>query len=211
MGIKYDEILPYKRKPLTLHSDITDIIYHLQGKQGYEQLSPALEEKLKRMQQTRDYLSKYGSRIKVVPMLMTDFNIARRMAYRLMEETMEVFNTMAETKGRDMWVDIILDKVFETWRKAHAKEDFKTAAICEGRMIEIIEKFMGGEMAKLYEGIQPPVFQFGFFPELTNVTIPDDLEHQINKIIKQKVSGSRYFEKYAEDAEILGDDGWPTE
>lgn len=186
MSMKSDDILPFVRKTITLRSDLDEILAHVQGKPGYEQISPALEEKLKRMQICRDWLAKYGGRQDVIPRIRTEFGLSRAAAYALLEDTMEYYNTTGESKGRNVWVDIILSKIFETWRKAHAKNDFKTAAICEGRMIEVVDKFFGGFEAKMYERIQPPAILFGFFPELTNVEIPDDLETQVKKLIAEK-------------------------
>lgn len=184
--MKSDEILPFVRKTITLRSDLDEILAHVQGKPGYEKISPALEEKLKRMQMCRDWLAKYGGRQDVLPMIHSEFGLSRSAAYALLEDTMEYYNTTGESKGRNVWIDIILAKIFETWRKAHAKNDFKTAAICEGRMIEVVEKFFGGHEAKMYARIQPPAILLGFFPELTNVEIPDDLESQVKKLIAEK-------------------------
>ena len=205
MSMKDDEIQKYERPALNLQSDLESIVFHLQGVAGYENVSPSLELKLKRMKQCRDYINKYMSRIKVIPMIATDFGLSEAQASRIYEDTIDVFNSVAETKGRDLLIDIALGKIFETWTKAMAKQDFRSATSATKQMLYAIKDFYGGNEAKLYEKIQPPKFEFGFFPELTGVELPDNLQEQIASMLKKKKAKDAFIDN-VEDANVVEDE-----
>ena len=79
---------------------IIDYLIH-PNDQKYE-LTPALQDKLDKMRDCRDLIKKHGSRVTVVPILMTEFNVSHSEAVRIYSETLEVFNATSSTSGRDL-------------------------------------------------------------------------------------------------------------
>lgn len=187
-------IIPWANK-LSQKTDVETIVLYLQGKVVNAELSPALEAKLERMNFCKDLLRQYASKLKVMPMMVREFkskipNYNRRTALRDIEETLEVFNTMVDTKhkGRDFWIDIILGFAFEDRTRAISRGDDKTALRATELMASMVEKFFGGHEAKLYEDIQPPIFHIGFYKELLKVKLPDNLDEQLKQflVVKKK-------------------------
>lgn len=180
--------------PLTTHSDADKILLHLQGHENYQTISAALQEKLDRMRVIRDWLEKYKSKLKVLPMVMTEFNVSESTARRLYDETVEVYNVLSDPKGRNLNIDILLDSYWEVWRKAMADQDWKSATSVLKEIRLIYLEFYGDEDAKKYKELQPPTLIIGNFIDKLNVKIPDDLEEQIRrmKAVKAKRNTSMF-------------------
>lgn len=180
--------------PLTTHSDADKILLHLQGHENYQTISAALQEKLDRMRVIRDWLEKYRSKLKVLPMVISEFKVSESTARRLFEETVEVYNVLAEPKGRNLNIDILLDSYWEVWRKAMADQDWKSATSVLKEIRLVYLEFYGNEDAKKYQELQPPTVIIGNFIEKLNIKIPDDLEEQIRrmKAVKAKRNTSMF-------------------
>ncbi len=176
---------------------IIDYLIH-PNDQKYE-LTPALQDKLDKMRDCRDLIKKHGSRVTVVPILMTEFNVSHSEAVRIYSETLEVFNATSSTSGRDFYVDMLLGFMIETRNKAYIKQDYNAAARSEKNMLDLISQFMGNEDAKIYETIQPPDILYEFNPELLGVKLPEDLDKQIEKLLKKKKGDTSMFD----DAEVV--------
>lgn len=187
--------------PLTTHSDVDKILLHLQGHENYQTISAALQEKLDRMRVIRDWLEKYKSRLKVLPMVISEWKVSESTARRLFDETIEVYNVLAVPKGRNLNIEILLDAYWEVWRKAMADSDWKsaTATLKEIRLVHL--EFYGNEDAKRYQELQPPSIIIGYFIEKLNVKIPDDLEEQIRRMKAVKAKrNTTMFDDATEDA-----------
>ena len=191
-------------KKLNTHSDVDAIEAYLAGREA--SLSPALAKKLKRLETARDLLAKYGSRRKVVGMLMrlavyTDMgSSSQATAYRDVEDAFEIFKPTARS-SQDFYVDRALEMAFETREKALAAQDFRAAAACDKNIITLIEKFMGDKEAIDWSKVQPPRILVGFMPELLNVPLPQDLDAQVRALLKAKKNKNLTIHD-AEDAQI---------
>ncbi|MGI4865439.1 MAG: hypothetical protein ACRYFZ_16065 [Janthinobacterium lividum] len=193
-------------KKLTIRSEVEDIQAYLGG-HIEAALSPALERKLKRLETARDLLAKYGSRKKVVSMLVrlsvyTEMgSVCQRTAYRDVEDAMDIFRPTSR-HAQEFYVDIALEKVFETREKALVAGDLRAAAAADKNFLTIIEKFMGDKEAIDWSKVQAPRVLVGFMPELLNVPLPDDLDAQVAKLLKAK-RGKSLTVADAEEAQIV--------
>lgn len=185
---------------LTQKSDPDKIIDYLMHPDDERySLSPALAVKLDRMRDCRDLIKKHGSRTTVIPLLISEFNVSNSEAIRIFNETLEVFNATASTNGRDFYIDMLLGFMIETRNKAYSKRDFMAAAKSEKNMLDLIKEFLGTNDAKVYENIQPPNVTYLFDPGKLGVTLPDDLDYQISKILERKRGNTGLFD----DAKII--------
>jgi hypothetical protein len=195
-------------KKLTTNSDVEDIQAYLAGKSNAH-LSEALAKRLKRLETARDLMAKYGSRKKVVGMLMrltvyTEMGgISQATAYRDVEDAMDIFLPTAR-HSQEFYVDIAMEKVFETREKAVAAGDLRAAAAADKNIITLIEKFMGDKEAIDWSKVQPPRILVGFMPELLGVPLPTDLDAQVKNLLKAK-RGKNLTVNDAEDAVIVNE------
>jgi len=186
-------------KLLNTHSDKDKIIRHLQGDDSFE-LSDALLEKLKRYECAADLIKQYGTRHKVVPMLIKIFGISKRAAYLDFEETQEVFGTSSKN-SKNFYIDMIFGMMVETRKKAYAKNDFKTAATVEKNMTDLVQGYFGDKDTPDYSLVQPPSFFLGFFPEELKTELPADWEEQAKKFVINQNAASIV------DAEVISENG----
>ena len=189
-------------KQLTTKTDNDKIIEFLLQDGDEIQLSKKLQEKLERMDTCRDLIRKYGSRTRVANILINNFKISRAQAYRLFQDTQDVFGSTQRT-SREFWLDIILGFMMETREKALIKGDFRSAQSTENNMAKAVEKLAGDKDTIPFEKVQPPQIMIGFFPETTKVELPEDWEDQVKKIIKPK----RSIDQVVHDAQIVEEDG----
>lgn len=193
-------------KVITTQDDSDTIIQYLQDKTGNAILSKKLQEKLDRMHVCCDLIRQYYSRGKVVPMLKKQFALSDASAYRLFEETTYIFN-VTQSSPKDFYLDMLLGEIKETKRKclAGTKPDLRSAAACDKNMAMVIKEFGGSNISQLYEKLQVPVLQIGFFPELMNFELPENWQQMVDKLKKSKLRKNLMIDT-AEDAEIVGDD-----
>jgi hypothetical protein len=193
-------------KKLNTNSDVEDIQAYLAG-HSEAKLSDALARRLKRLETARDLMAKYGCRRKVVGMLMrltvyTEMGaISQRTAYRDVEDALDIFLPTAR-HSQEFYVDVALEKVFETREKAIAAGDLRAAAAADKNLLTIIEKFMGDKEAIDWSKIQPPRTLVGFMPELLNVPLPANLDEQVKALLKAK-RGKNLTVSDAEEAQIV--------
>lgn len=189
-------------KTLTTKSDNEKIIeYLLQDGEGIK-LSKALQEKLDRMDRCHDLIKRYGSRLRVVPILMKTIQVSKAEAYRIFQDTQDVYGSTMRT-SREFWLDILLGFMMDSREKALIKGDFKSVAAIEKNMSSAIEKLAGDNKSLPFEKVQPVAVMLGFFPGLTKVDLPEDWEDQVKELIKPK----RKIDRVITDAEILDEDG----
>lgn len=189
-------------KQLTTKTDNEKIIEFLVQEGDEIRISKKLQEKLERMDTCRDLIRKYGSRTRVANILVKSFSISRAQAYRLFQDTQDVFGSTQRT-SREFWLDIILGFMMETREKALIKGDFRSAQATENNMAKAVEKLAGDKDTIPFEKVQPPQIMIGFFPETTKVELPDDWEAQVKQIIKPK----RAIDQVMYDAQIMEEDG----
>lgn len=151
-------------RKLTTHSDLDALVDYIHNNRG--ELTPALQKKLDRMAECADLIRQHLSKLVVAPKLMVRFDVSRAEAYRIFDETAEIFAPPATASHRTLYVDIILAKMALTHEKALAKEDFKSAAAVLGQMVAAVEKFFGDHEAIDWKKVQPPRFLFLFDPKL---------------------------------------------
>ncbi|WBL42380.1 hypothetical protein PBT90_16715 [Algoriphagus halophytocola] len=188
-------------KQLTTKTDDEIIIEHLIS-DNPKPLSKALQTKLERLDECRDLIRQYGSRVRVAKILMSNYKISRAQAYRIFESTQEVFGTTQKT-SREFWLDIIMGFMIDDRQKALIKQDYRSVSSIHKNMIAAVEKLAGDKDTIPFEKVQPPQILIGFFPETTKVELPDDWEAQVKQIIKPK----RKIDQVMHDAQIIEEDG----
>lgn len=182
-----EEIQKAPNKILNLHnSDIDKITAYLLGKMPRTDLSPALEEYIDKMYVCSDLVRQWGSRLKVVPILMTKYDISRPTALELFERTQYVFGSTAKS-SQAFYVDILFEDIKKGMNKALKSGDMRSYAQLTKQFADAIKEFTGSADALLYENFEMQPIIIGFFPELfKGVDLPDNLEEQIEKLKKGK-------------------------
>jgi hypothetical protein len=188
-------------KKLTTKTDNEKIIEFLLQEGDDINLSKSLQLKIERMDFCHDLIKKFGSRIRVAPQLMRKYDVSKAQAYRIFQDTQDVFGSTQRT-SREFWLDILLGMMMESREKATLKGDFRSVQSIEKNMASAIEKLAGTKDAIPFEKIQPAPVILGFFPESMKVELPDDWEDQVKQIIKPK----RKIDQFAHDAQILDED-----
>jgi len=200
-----NEIIQIYNQHLTTHSDVDQLIAYYQDKTGNVVLSKKLEELDKRLHFAADLLRRYSSAFKIVPMLKKEFNYSQASAYRDLTAAEYFFGTTL-SHNRDIRIDRLLDKTNELYKKAIAKEDFRTAALVIREEKEIIVKLIGDRQLLPYDKILPPRIIIGFFPQIQNVQLPDNWEEIVERLKKAKLKKTLQFD----DAEIMDDTNGST-
>lgn len=189
-------------KQLTTKTDNEKIIEFLIQDGDEIRLTKKLQEKLDRMDHCRDLIKQYGARTRVANILMKNYQISRAQAYRLFQDTQDVYGATQRT-SREFWLDILMGFMIDDRQKALLKQDFRSVATIEKNMITAVEKLAGDKDTIPFEKVQPPQVIIGFFPETTKVELPDDWEAQVKQIIKPK----RKIDQVMHDAQIVEEDG----
>lgn len=171
-------------KALNTHSEVEQIIQYLQSGDKDVALSPDLEAILKRYTYCADLIKQYGTRLKVVKMMMTTYKYSQAQAYRDFENTSYVFGSTPRS-SKDFYLDLLLGNIVETRTKALSREDYKAAAACDKNMLAVLQEYFKDQSIP-WEKVQPPNMIFGFFPELTNVVVPENWQDVISKLISKK-------------------------
>ncbi|RNI27653.1 hypothetical protein EFA69_16170 [Rufibacter immobilis] len=190
---------------LTTQTDADVLIEHLYKGKGT--LTPALEEKLDRLQSCLELTRKYGSRLKVIPMLVKKYNrdgkkYSAHTAQEDFDDCQEVFGAGTQT-NRMFWFDIVLGMMMDTRNAILATRNYKAASLVEVRMLNAIKDFIGDNEAYPVDKLQPQNVEVGFFPELLNVKLPDNLEEQLKKLKEAKKRKDLMIEGEAQDAEVI--------
>ncbi|UZR95939.1 hypothetical protein [Chondrinema litorale] len=166
---------------LSTKTDSDLIIEYLVTDQAAE-LSPKLEEKLKRYQQIADLIHQYGSRNKVVPMAMKMFGIKRTQAHQDFFETQKIFGSRVNL-NREFWIDVVLGQIMKTKDMAIKRKDSRAAAQADKNLVTAVEKLLGDKDTMSFDQIQPVNILMGFFPETTKVNQLS--EQEIEQAYKQ--------------------------
>lgn len=183
---------------MTTKTDNEKIIEFLTHDGDEIKLSKKLQEKLARMDKCHDLIKRYGSRTRVAPILMRDYDISKAQAYRIFQDTQDVFGSTQRT-SREFWLDIVLGFMIDSRAKATLKGDFRSVQAIEKNMVVAVEKLAGDHKAIPFEKVQPAPVMLGFFPENTKVELPEDWEDQVKKIIAKK----RKIDINVEEAKIV--------
>lgn len=186
------------KKTLTHKTDNEKIIEYLISESEGLKLSKSLEDKYEKLDFCRDLIKNYGSRSRVCPILVKKYGISKSQAYRIFQDTQEVFGATQRT-SREFWLDILIGFMIDSRNKAAKKGDFRSVATIEANMAKAIEKLAGTNENIPFEKVQPAPVMIGFMPELTKVDLPEDWEDQVKKLIKPK----RKIDQFAEDAKII--------
>lgn len=165
-------------------------------------LSDAQQLKLDRMHICKGHIDKRGSRTKVVPLVMNECQVSRSEAYRIYNDTIQVFDVVNESTGRDVWVDILLGNILDDRAKAIAANDIKSAVAADKLFAEVIDTFFGGYEAKKYAQIQPPSVTFVFSPAALSVEQKKNLDQEVEQLLKSKSRKNEIFDQ----AQIITND-----
>lgn len=177
---------PEKRQEqLGLRTNTEKIILYLQGKLGKAKLSPAMEERLNRMKQTSELITKYGGIKKVLPILCERFGISFPSARRLYRDSQDAYGSITHF-NRQYHIDTYIGMVMEGINLAKGAGDFKAYAKLLELHKEAIEKFMGTNEAEMYRKIQPPDFRIGVFPEELKLKADPNWKSKIEKLKQDK-------------------------
>lgn len=186
-------------------SDLDEIILYMQGKSHRRELTRRLEDYFDRLQQTADWLRKFGAIYKVRKMVKTHFGVSDRTALQYCEDAQLAFGTVA-LHNQNFHVDAALAELNKDMELARAKEDFRALGRLHQLKKDYIKDFFGGSEAEFYRRLaeNPPTILLGFYPEQVQQndvpTDPKALERKLQKY-KQKVREKAY-QSEAIDVEI---------
>lgn len=174
-----------KQTELSLRTDVEKIILHLRGELPHTKLSPALEEKLRRLKRTAELIEKYGGMKKVIPVLQELYEISFATARRLYIEAQEAFGAVTHF-NRQFHVDTYIQMLVEGANLAKNAGDYRSYSALMDRYKDAIREFMGTTDEEMYRQIQIPPFQVGFFPEVLKTKLPQNLEARIAKLKEER-------------------------
>jgi hypothetical protein len=170
---------------LSLKTDVEKIIMHLRGELPNTKLSPALEEKLRRLKRTSELIEKYGGMKKVIPVLQELYEVSFSTARNYYIQAQDAFGAVTHF-NRQYHLDTYIQMIIEGANQAKNSGDYRSYSALMDRYREAIEKFMGTTEEDLYRQIQIPEFQVGFFPEVLKTKLPSNLEQRIAKLKEEK-------------------------
>ncbi len=201
-----DVVEKYVAPPKVLNQKTDDetIVSYLIENDGNVSISAALREKLKRYEFCSDELRKNPSWFFVAKRMMEKYGLSENQAFRDVESTTRIYNTISRKQyiGRDFHISNLLSDVMKLYNKCIKSKDFKTAEKILRNRSNILSTFYGGFEAGLYQDLQLPNIKIGFFPELTNVEVPEDWKEIIERSIAKKKKKALFLDD-AEDAEII--------
>ena len=174
-----------KEKELSTRSDVEKIILFLQGKLQNTVLSPALEEKIRRLKKASELITKYGGVKKVTPILQELYGISFSSARRLYIDAQDAYGAITHF-NRQFHIDTYIQMIIETANMARDAGDFKSHVSYMKEYKEAIEKFMGTNEADVYKRIQIPDFKIGFFPEELKTKLPANWKARLEKLKETK-------------------------
>jgi hypothetical protein len=181
-------------------SEVDQIVMFLENDPDHRNLPEKLNHKFKRLETCSDLIKKHGTRRKVIPIMIRIFKISTSLAYQEYNDCQMVFGSTLPSM-RDYWVEVLLGLTMETRKKAIQKGDLRSASSSDKNLFNIVSEFFKGDSIP-YDKIQPPTFILGFYPEMSNVNIPNDLDEQLKRLLKQKKKQVERFD----EAEIIEDE-----
>lgn len=175
--------------------DVDKIIEYLQDDKGLTLMSDLEKEKYDRLRQCSRWIGQYGSREKVVMMMVNtiwkrtngeDYKITERTAYRDYTDTQKV-TSFGYGNEKSFWIDKLIGWVVETRNTAMAgdKKDLKAASSAEKLLFEIITTHLGDKDAEMYKQLQVPWMTMAFLPG-TKQPLPENWEEETKRIIAKK-------------------------
>jgi len=174
-----------KEKELSTRSDVEKIILFLQGKLPNTVLSPALEEKIRRLKKASELITKYGGVKKVTPILQELYGISFSSARRLYIDAQDAYGAITHF-NRQFHIDTYIQMIIETANMARDAGDYKSHVSYMKEYKEAIEQFMGTNEADVYKRIQIPDFKIGFFPEELKTKLPANWKARLEKLKETK-------------------------
>lgn len=176
-----------KEQELSLRTDVEKIILHLRGELPHTKMSPALEEKLRRLKRASELIEKYGGMKKVIPVLQELYDISFATARRLYIEAQEAFGAVTHF-NRQFHIDTYIQMLLEGANLAKNAGDYRSYSTMMDRYKDAIKEFMGTTDEEMYKQIQIPPFQVGFFPEVLKTKLPNNLEARIAKLRQERAN-----------------------
>jgi hypothetical protein len=173
-----------KKTLLSMRSDVEKIILHLQGKLPNSELSPELEDKLRKLKIVSELISKYGSAQKTIPLIQERFELSYSGARKLFVQAQDAYGEMTHF-NKKFHVDTYIGMLVKAANLAMDEGQFKAFASLMKEYKEAIKEFMSSEEADIYKTLEFPEQIFGVFPEELNIKLPPNYKDIIAKI-KQK-------------------------
>lgn len=174
-----------KEKQLGLHTDVEKIVLYLHGKVPNAKLSPALEEKLNRMKECSKLIERYGGAKKVISMMQGMWGISYSTALRLYNETQEAFGESTNL-NKKFHLDTYMNFLIQGLNMARDSGDGRTFTGLMKEYKEAIREFMGTSDKEMYERINIPQFEVGFFPEELKTKLPANWKSRLKKLVNDK-------------------------
>ena len=145
-------------------TDNDQLIAYLLGDIPEAKLSKPLRLKLERIYVCDNLIRQYGSRPRVIRMMVTRFTdeykkirktYSRRTAESDYSATQSIFGTLCK-HDINYHVDILLDRIAETRHLAKITQNSTALARCDANYKDAIKEFMGDKDVPDYEQIQIP-------------------------------------------------------
>ncbi|MGB0521418.1 MAG: hypothetical protein ACPGJS_00590 [Flammeovirgaceae bacterium] len=162
------------------------LIAYLLGNIPVNKLSKNLQLKLDRLYACDNLIRQYGSRPRVIRMMVTRFTdeykqinktYSRRTAESDYSATQQIFGTLCK-HDINYHVDILLERISETRHLAKITQNATALARCDANYQKAIQEFMGDKDVPDYEQIQIPDQVFIPDPKLLEsyTRLPSDEE-----------------------------------
>lgn len=145
-------------------TDNDQIIAYLLGDVPANKLSKKLQLKLERLYACDNLIRQYGSRPRVIRMMITRFTdeykkinrtYSRRTAESDYSATQQIFGTLCK-HDINYHVDILLERIAETRHLAKITQNATAMTRCDSNYKDTIKEFMGDKDVPDYEQIQIP-------------------------------------------------------
>ena len=208
-----DQIQKAPPKLLTIqNTDREKLVSYLRGTTDREQLSPTLQTHVDRMYICADLIRKWGTRLRVEPMLIryikdgTGETISRSTARNIFDDTQQIFAVTNQSNSQQFWVDILMGEIMADKKRAEADGDHRAVAAFDKLMKDTIKELMGTIDASIYERIQPPKIILGYYPEDLKVdkVLPD---HELKKLLEKLTQKKRQkLYDQVEEAQTIDDE-----
>jgi hypothetical protein len=177
-------------------TDVDRILEALQDEKGLSMLTSEDKERMHRLQQCKRWIHQYGSREKVLPMMINNewlradgssYFIKERQAYRDYTDCQVIFS-LGYVNEKAFWLDMLIGWVVETRKQAMLgdKKELAVAHKCEKLLEEIIMNHFGSKDEEAYKKINPVPTVIAFMPKELPVTLPDNWEEDLKNAIANK-------------------------
>jgi hypothetical protein len=175
--------IPTKNLRLDNHTDLDQIIKYYQDETGTYQLTPRQEKKREQLDFCDNLIRNYGSKIRVIPMLMKKFDITKAAADKLYSDTQKAFASV-HSHTKPYLLSVAFDWISDARNRAILAGDNKSLAHIVRTLVEHLKHIPNGdgEGAKIVQYI----FQYKAHSLGVHELTDQEVEELKNKILKPK-------------------------